>query len=227
MTTPTTTPEEPRPLTNPRLSTPGAAAAAGILFSFLLGTSMVLIFVSIPNDPASDTDWLTERKGHITVALTLIPFAAIAFLWFIGVIRDHLGEREDQFFATIFLGSGLLFLAGLFVWMAVVASVLATASTDPDFATSTAYTFGASMIDVMGGAVTMRMAGVFMFSSAVMWQRTRAMRGWLFVFTYLTAVLLLFGGGSIRYFRLSFPIWVLVVSLMILIGRGRERSDGS
>lgn len=225
MATPATAPEEPPPLTNPRLTTPAAAAAAGILFSLLLGTSMMLIFVSIPSDPASDADWLTEHKTRITVALSLIPFAAIAFLWFVGVLRDHLGEREDQFFATIFLGSGLLFLAALFVWMAVVASVLATASADPDFPNSTSYVFGASMIEVMGGTVILRMAGVFMFSSAVMWQRTRAMRGWLFVLTYVTAVVLLLGGGSIRYVWLSFPSWVFLVSLMILTGRGREPPD--
>ena len=188
---------------------------------------MVLIFVSVPSDPASDADWLTEHRGRITVALTLIPFAAIAFLWFVGVVRDRLGEREDQFFGTIFLGSGLLFLAGLFVWMALVASVLAAASTDPDFADSPSFTFGASMIEVMGGTVTLRMAGVFMFSSAVMWQRTRSMRGWLFVLTYVTAVVLLLGGGLIEYVRLSFPAWVFVVSLMMLTGRGRESSDDS
>jgi len=43
-----------------------------------------------------------------------LPFAGIAFLWFIGVLRDRLGELEDRFFATVFLGSGLLFLAMLF-----------------------------------------------------------------------------------------------------------------
>jgi hypothetical protein len=30
-----------------------------------------------------------------------VPFAGIAFLWFIGVLRDRLGEFEDRFFATV------------------------------------------------------------------------------------------------------------------------------
>jgi lauroyl/myristoyl acyltransferase len=46
--------------------------------------------------------------------MNLVPFAGIAFLWFIGVLRDRLGEFEDRFFSTVFLGSGLLFLAMLF-----------------------------------------------------------------------------------------------------------------
>jgi hypothetical protein len=43
------------------------------------------------------------------LALYLVPFAGIAFLWFIGVLRDRLGELEDRFFATVFFGSGLLY----------------------------------------------------------------------------------------------------------------------
>ena len=48
------------------------------------------------------------------MGLYLVPFAGIAFLWFIGVVRDRIGEREDKFFATVFFGSGLLFVAMLF-----------------------------------------------------------------------------------------------------------------
>ena len=48
-------------------------------------------------------------------AVSLIPFAGIAFLWFIGVIRTRLGDREDKLFATVFLGSRLLFVALLFL----------------------------------------------------------------------------------------------------------------
>jgi hypothetical protein len=49
-----------------------------------------------------------------------VPFAGIAFLWFIGVLRDRLGELEDRFFATVFFGSGLLFLGMLFLACAIV-----------------------------------------------------------------------------------------------------------
>ena len=37
----------------------------------------------------------------------LMPFAGIAFLWFIGVVRDGFGRYEDKFFASVFLGSGI------------------------------------------------------------------------------------------------------------------------
>jgi len=45
-------------------------------------------------------------------------------LWFIGVLRDRLGEREDKFFATVFFGSGLLFLAMLFAAAAVAGALI-------------------------------------------------------------------------------------------------------
>jgi hypothetical protein len=57
-----------------------------------------------------------------------VPFAGIAFLWFIGVIRDRLGDHEDRFFASVFLGSGLIFLATVFVAMAIAGALLAGAS---------------------------------------------------------------------------------------------------
>ena len=69
----------------------------------------------------------------MAVALNLIPFAGIAFLWFVGVLRDRIGEREDRFFATVLLGSGLLFVAMLFIGAAVAGGLIAgvTASGPP------------------------------------------------------------------------------------------------
>jgi MFS family permease len=54
-------------------------------------------------------EWLASRADSASLALSLIPFAGIAFFWFTGVIRDHIGDREDRFFATVFLGSGIAF----------------------------------------------------------------------------------------------------------------------
>jgi len=51
------------------------------------------------------------NAGRIAlVGVDLAPFAGIAFLWFIAVVRNLIGDREDRFFATVFLDSGLLFV---------------------------------------------------------------------------------------------------------------------
>ena len=93
-----------------RIRSPRSAVLAGILFSVLLIASMLLITgvtqVSLNNISA---EWLASRADSASLALSLIPFAGIAFFWFTGVIRDHIGDREDRFFATVFLGSGIAF----------------------------------------------------------------------------------------------------------------------
>jgi hypothetical protein len=101
-------------LTRARLKTPNAAAIAGIAFSLLMVTILWLLRRSIPTDPLEPGAWLAADSKTVALALNLIPFAGIAFLWFIGVLRDRLGQQEDRFFATVFFGSALLFLAMLF-----------------------------------------------------------------------------------------------------------------
>ena len=77
------------------LRTPRAAAVAGIIFSVLLITALVLLRISVPAHPAVAGAWLTDsrRRAAVVIALNLVPFAGIAFLWFVGVLRDRIGER--------------------------------------------------------------------------------------------------------------------------------------
>ena len=111
-------------LTNALLRTPRAAAVAGISFSVLLFVVFGLMRLSVPGDPFEPGAWLESGLTYVTIAMNLVPFAGVAFLWFVGVLRDRLGGREDQFFATVFLGSGLLLLAMLFAAAAVVGAII-------------------------------------------------------------------------------------------------------
>ncbi|MEI2774164.1 MAG: hypothetical protein ABTR54_12145 [Candidatus Competibacter sp.] len=118
-------------LTTVRLRAPRAAAIAGILFAILLMAGLGLIRLAVPANPLEAGAWLQTRLNTVVLALNLVPFAGIAFLWFIGVLRDRLGEREDRFFATVFLGSGLLFLAMLFMSAAMVGGLIIAYTADP------------------------------------------------------------------------------------------------
>src|SRR3989304_664491 len=111
-------------LTRKRLTTPRAAAIAGILFAVLYGASLVLVRTSIPADQPADSAWLETNARTVSLALNLVPYAGIAFLWFIGVIRDRLGDLEDRFFSTVFLGSGFLFLALTFTGAALAGGLV-------------------------------------------------------------------------------------------------------
>ena len=207
------------PFAEHRLRTPHSAALAGIVFAVLTIVAMVLLQTAIPSDPPTDAGWLSEDRAQVTAAVTLMPFAAVAFLWFIGVLRDLLGREEDQFFGTIFLGSGLLFLGAMFVWVGAIAAALASSNASPtEFDASPAYVFAGSLIDVMGSDVILRMAGVFMFSSATMWSRTEVMPRWVVILTFVGGLILLIGGPALGGVRVAFPAWVLLVSIMILVG---------
>jgi hypothetical protein len=106
------------------MTTPRAAALAGILFAVLLITSLVLVRISVPANPQDAGVWLSGNSRTVSLALNLVPFSGIAFLWFIGVVRDRLGTNEDRFFASVFLGSGLLFLAMLFNSAAIAGGII-------------------------------------------------------------------------------------------------------
>src|SRR6516225_10813642 len=114
-----------------RLTAPRSAAIAGILFSVLLIAGLLLFRLSVRADPLEAGAWLKTTSTTIALALNLVPFEGIAFLWFIGVLRDRLGELEDRFFATVFLGSGLLFLAMLFASAAMGGAILTNFAATP------------------------------------------------------------------------------------------------
>ena len=206
-----------------RVTTPRAAAIAGILFSLLLFTSLILVRISVPADPLAAGDWLSSHSGTVTFALNLLPFAGIAFLWFIGVVRDRLGDNEDRFFATVFLGSGLLFLAMLFASAAVAGSLISIYGATPNTQiTSGIYTFGRTVTYEIITVYTMRMAGVFMISTCTLSLRTGIIPRWMAFLGLFLALILLVTVSMIPWAPLIFPLWVLLISVHILLANLRR-----
>src|SRR6201981_2409702 len=125
------------------MKTPRAAAIAGIVSSVLLATSQVLIRISIPSNPLGPALDVISHSKTISLALNLLPFAGISFLWFIAVVRDRLGELEDRFFATVFLGSGLLYIAMIFTSAALAGGLIRVLINVPEILTqSGSYALG-------------------------------------------------------------------------------------
>jgi hypothetical protein len=208
------------------LRTPRAAAVAGIIFSAFLITALVLLRLSVPAHPEAPGTWLTDagRRTAVVIALNLVPFAGIAFLWFIGVIRDRIGGREDRFFATVFLGSGLLFVGMLFVAAAVAGGLFAAASgTGPPNADTLAA--GRNTTAILLNVYAMRMAAVFTLTTVTIARRTRIVSRWLEVAGLATALVLLVGVGISAWVELLFPAWVLALSIDILAARPGGSAD--
>ncbi|MGB8221378.1 MAG: hypothetical protein WCF10_02270 [Polyangiales bacterium] len=215
-------------LTAARLRAPRAPAIAGILFSILLISSLLLIHHSVPASPLEAGEWLQTRSGKVASALNLVPFAGIAFLWFMGVLRDRLGEREDRFFATVFLGSGLLFLAMLFMSAAMVGGVIIAYQADPGrLLGSTTFSSARAIAYEIMNVYAIKMAGVFTIATSTLALRTGFIARWLAWLGYAVAVLLLLSSRYIEWILLVFPFWVLLISVYILIGNLRRpsRSD--
>jgi len=218
-----------QPLIRAGLRTPRAAAIAGILFSVLLGLTLMLIIISQPSDPTAAGAWLSDpaRRATIAIALNLVPFAGIAFLWFIGVVRDRIGQLEDRFFASVFLGSGLLFVAMLFTGAAFAGGLLAemaagsAAVPGPD-----TLAVGRQITVLLLHVYAMRMAAVFTISAATITLRTGVAPRWLGMLGFAVGAILLISVGLTLWVELLFPAWILLLSVDIL-RTGLRQSPGA
>ncbi len=211
-------------LTYARLKTPRAAAIAGIVFSLLMFVIFWLLRRSIPADPLESGIWLAASTRTIDLALNLIPVAGVAFLWFIGVLRDRLGQQEDRFFATVFFGSGLLFLAMLFVAAAVIGAVTLLATVAPNELTnSPSFRFARAAAYIITNVYAIKMAAVFMFSTSTVVIYTGIAPRWIAYIGYVLAVILLIGSYYIGWSFALLPVWVLLISVYILIDNLHKR----
>lgn len=216
-----------KPLTGVGLRTPKAAAIAGIVFSFLLIIIFGLLRRAVPADPLEPGAWLGASSGTITFALNLVPFAGIAFLWFLGALRDRLGHLEDQFFATVFFGSGLLFLAMLFVAAAILgALILAFAMHPNDLANSAAFLLARAATYSIMNVYAIKMAAVFMISTSTVVIYTAIAPRWIAVLGLIMALALLLGSYFVSWSFIVLPLWVLLISVSILIDNFRHPSQG-
>lgn len=210
-----------------RLRTPRSAAIAGIIFSLLFTTSLLIMWVSISSSPLGPAAAVANHLKTLTLSADLMPFAGIAFLWFIAVVRDRLGELEDRFFSTVFLGSGLLFIAMVFNVAAIGGGVIKVLGSEPEtLMRSGAYALGREQIDQFMRVYAMRMAAVFMTTSSTISLRTRLFPQWMVVLGYALALMLLVGVQSIEWLPLVFPLWVFVISVYILTQNLHDRGDG-
>ena len=213
------------PVIAAELKAPRAGAIAGILFSILLITSLVLIRLSIPDSPQDPGTWLSHSAKSIRLALNLLPFAGIAFLWFMGVLRDRMGAKEDLFLTTVSLGSGLLFLAVTFASSAATgALMMAYEATPGEVMGSGIYTFARTLTYELANVYALRMAGVFMFSTCTLAIRNGMFPRWMALLGYVLALFLLLSIGRFGWAPLVFPLWTLAISAYVLFANFRRQA---
>jgi hypothetical protein len=204
----------------PAPAPPRAVAIVGIVFSAMYMTSLVLVRLALPADPTDPGGWLSDPRyrSSVQVALNLVPFTGIAFLWFMGVLRTRIGLLEDQFISTVFFGSGLLFVGLLFATVAVAGGILATfgAEGQPP-ATSETYALTRRITHVLMNTFAVKMAGVFMFVTSTIGLRTGIVPRWMVYLGYALALVMLVTITDFAWIAMVFPSWVLLVSAYILV----------
>lgn len=214
--------------TGRQLRAPWAAGVAGLLFAVLF-TAALLLLRNEPMLTATDAELVRQfATGHdvqwVVAGLYLGPFAGIMFLWFIAVIRDQIGEREDRFFATVFFGSGLLFVALLFTAMAVASAPVVGVrylGQEPPSAREVELARGLSYTLLFAFAT--RAAAVFLIATATVGIKSAVFPRWFARIGYLVGFLLLLVVVFWDWIILVLPVWVALVSLYIL-RRGRSRA---
>ena len=214
-----------------QLRAPWAASLAGLLFAILFTAALVLLR-SQPLTTASDAELaqIFATGGDLPIViggLYLAPFSGIMFLWFLAVVRDQIGEREDRFFATVFFGSGLLFVALLFV-AAATASAVVVGVRYLDQAPPPASLVRAlrALSYTVLFAFSTRAAAVFLISLGTIGLRSKTFPNWFAWSGYLFGLVLFVAVAFLDWVVLVLPAWVAIVSLFILRREWPRRARG-
>ena len=207
---------------------PRVVAISGMIFAGLYIAGLVFARLAIPADPKEPGAWLADPtlRSWVRFSLNVIPFTGIAFLWFMGVLRNRIGGHEDRFFSTVFLGSGLLFVAMLFVAAAVTQALLDNFATESSLpAESETYAVGRATAYALMNTYAVKMAAVFIIVTSSIGLRTAVFPRWMVFVGYALALVMLLTISGFAWIALVFPSWVLLLSAYILItdsGQGRQ-----
>lgn len=201
------------------------AAIAGIVFAVLHTIGWVMMQKG-PSLNASNEELIAyygdpeSRRTALVAALWVLPFTAIAFIWFAAALRDRfVGRRyrEHTLLATVHLIAAAMFVVSVF---AVAASELALvwmaesnsgAELDPD-SVRTMVALGQAMASLMA----LRSAAVFIAVSTTRAKRSGLFPTWYSVFSYATALVLLVVFELWPPIQLLMPLWVLATSVVVL-----------
>ncbi len=207
----------------------GAGLCHTILF--LLATWLIS---SGPGPRASDSQIIEfyergDQRRLLLFGLYVMPFAGIAFIWFIVALRTWISEhllRGHMLMSNIQLVSGILYV-GLFFTAgaaegATSASVQFTdAPIDPVLARQFPQ-FGSTIILIFA----MRMAAMFVFSTSSIARSTKVLPSWFTYSGYVVGLFLLLSATFSKYLILVFPTWLLVLCILMMIRVRQIPADG-
>ncbi len=210
------------------LKAPRAAGIAGLAFAVLFTTALIALRQQ-PLVGATDSeivDWFNGRQRRVCRRRRAVPRAVQRHR--VPVVHrghpDRVGAREDRFLATVFLGSGLLFIALMFAAAAAAGSIVAgvqfqdarpPSAATVDLASSLAY--------VLLFVFAARAAAVFLITTATIGRRSGALPRGITWAGYAVALVLLLTSTTFEWFIVLLPAWVALASVYILANADRGR----
>ena len=209
-------------------------ARLGVIQAVLLLVSFGLL-TRIPGPKSPEAEFVEfyqsdKRQLVVLVGLYLMPFAAIAFLWFAVALRMWLARSsatQDALLSNVQLVSAIVFIA-LFLAGAAASTVLAISVEFSDYPVDPAAArqfpqFGSALLLVFA----MRMAAMFVLTTSGIARRHDVLPRWFVWAGYFVAVFLLLSATLNRFLALVFPVWILILSVILLLkARRLPREDG-
>jgi hypothetical protein len=200
-------------------------AIAGIVYAVLFIASFWLM-ADVPKPGASSQEIVDyyesgESNAVSLVALYLMPFSGIAFLWFIVSLRMWISSRVEHrisvLFSNIQLVSGIVFLALLFA----SAAALSVAALAMDVGGDGLSPINAAEFPQYGSSLffvfAMRMGAMFVFTTMNIGRASKILPTWFVIVGVAVGLLMLLTASFNRALVLVFPMWVLILCLLILL----------
>ena len=206
-----------------------SAAIAGVVYSVLAVIALVLLrqIPDLTGTDAAITAWFAD-SGHqatLIIALNLTSISAVAFLWFVAVVRRRVGDREDRFFSTVFLGSAILYTAIYIVGaVAAAAPAIAVSLLDGGYVDKASATVSTGMAGGLLLVVAPRIQAVFIFTTSTLFLRSSAIPNWLPYFGYASGLVLFLFPLLFEPIGLWFPFWVFISSVTVGLTRPDQRA---
>jgi hypothetical protein len=218
-----------RPLRKTALLTAGLGVVQAIL---LLVSLWLLSFV--PGPKASDAEFVefysSDRSQLVVlVGIYLMPFAAIAFLWFAVALRMWVARSsatQDALLSNVQLVSAIIFI-GLFLAGAAASTVVAVTVELGDYIVDPATArqfpqFGSALLLVFA----MRMAAMFVFTTSGLARRHQILPRWFIWAGYAVGTFLILSATLSALLVVVFPVWVLILSVILLLKARRMPRGG-
>ena len=206
------------------VTAPQAAGVAGLIAAGLLVVAFVLMRRGLGGPPSlealtagtNDVDQAQLRAG-----LTLVPYVAVTFIWFMGVIRLNYTDPRNELFGTVFIATGVLFLGALLVAAAVSNSVIDLRQQQVA-GQSGALRLGGGIVYWLLFDVAPRMAGAFILITGNLLRRVGLMPTAMASVSVVVGLAMIFVVRRIDWVVFLFPVWVAAVSILLLV---RQRPD--